>query len=270
MTTFGFIGTGHLGSMLVRKFVETCAVEAKDILASNRTPESAERLAKATGIRPVSNRLLAEHSDIVFLCVRPLDVRNVLSELGPLLTPEKLLVSVVGDVSLSTLSAQCKSRVVRAFPSMASERLQGVTLLAFGDNATTKDRTLINSLFQAIGEALESEEKDFGILADLTSCAPGYYAALMSEFVLAAKRKGIPEELAEHLVKKTLFGTALLLEEESFKGLIASVATRGGITEAGVSVIQRDAPELFDQLFAATETRHELVKRRLGGQSISE
>ena len=53
MTTFGFIGTGHMGSMLVEKFVETCAIEAEDILASNRTAEKAERLAKAAGIRPV-------------------------------------------------------------------------------------------------------------------------------------------------------------------------------------------------------------------------
>ena len=73
---------GPHGNMLVRKFVETGAIKAKDILASNRTPEKTERLAKATGIRPVSNRLVAELSDLIFLCVRPLEVRDVLLELG--------------------------------------------------------------------------------------------------------------------------------------------------------------------------------------------
>jgi pyrroline-5-carboxylate reductase len=269
MTTFGFIGTGHMGNMLVRKFVETSAIKAEDILASNRTPEKAKRLANATGIRSVSNQLVAELSDIVFLCVRPFDVREVLLELGHLLTPEKLLVSVAADVSLSALHSQCRSRVARALPSMASERLQGMTLLTFGDNTTIADRRLVNGLFDAIGDAVEVKEKDFGVLADLTSSAPGYLAALMSEFVLAAERKAIPAKLAERLVKQTLIGTALLLKEESFKGLIASVATKGGITEAGVSVIQRDAPEMFDQLFTATEARHELVKRRLDRQSMS-
>ena len=80
MTTFGFIGTGHLGSMLVKKFVETEAIEAEEILASNRTPEKVERLAEATGIRSVSNRVVAELSDVIFICVRPLEVRDVLSE----------------------------------------------------------------------------------------------------------------------------------------------------------------------------------------------
>jgi len=34
MTTFGFIGTGHLGSMLVKQFVETGAIKAEQILAT--------------------------------------------------------------------------------------------------------------------------------------------------------------------------------------------------------------------------------------------
>ena len=266
MTTFGFIGTGHLGSMLIRKLVETGAIEPEDMLASNRTPEKVERLADAFGIRPASNRVVAELSDVIFICVRPLEVRDVASELAHLLDPRKLLVSVAGDVSLEKLQSFCSARMARAFPSMASEKLQGVTLLAFGDHATAEDRRLIAGLFQVIGQAVEVEEKDFAVLADLTSCAPGYFAALMREFVLAAQRREIPSELAERLVKQTLLGTALLLEEESFSGLIKSVATKGGITEAGVKVIQREAPGMFDLLFQATQDRHEQVMKKVEGQ----
>lgn len=263
MTTFGFIGIGHLGSMLVKKFVETGAMEAEVILASNRTQEKVERLAEATGIRPASNRVVAERSDVIFICVRPLEVRDVLSELAYLLNSQKLLVSVAGDVSLEKLQSLCPARLARAFPSMASLKLQGVTLLAFGDNTTEEDRRLISGLFHAIGQAVEVEEEDFAVLADLTSSAPGYFAALMREFVLAAERRDINSELAERLVKQTLLGTALLLGEESFAGLITSVATRGGITEVGVKVIQREAPGMFDQLFQATEERHEQVRKKI-------
>lgn len=266
MTAFGFIGTGHLGSMLIEKFIETHTVEPEDILASNRTPEKVERLAEATGIRPASNRVVAELSDVIFICVRPLEVRDALSDIAHLLNSNKLVVSVAGDVTLEKLQALCSARMARAFPSMASQKLQGVTLLAFGDRISAEDRHLIAALFHAIGHAVPAEEKDFAVLADLTSCAPGYFAALMREFVLAAERKGIMPELAERLVKQTLLGTAMLLEEESFAGLICSVATVGGITEAGVKVIQREAPGMFDQLFLATESRHEWVKKKIDGQ----
>ena len=88
----------------------------------------------------------------------------------------------------------------------------------------------------------------------------------MREYAPAAERKGILPELAERLVKKTLLGTALLLEEENFAGLIESVATKGGITEAGVKVIQREAPGMFDRLFQATEERHEQVRKNIEEQ----
>ncbi|MFA6373893.1 MAG: pyrroline-5-carboxylate reductase dimerization domain-containing protein [Methanothrix sp.] len=266
MTTFGFIGTGHLGSMLIKKFVETGAIEAEEILASNRRAEKVKRLAEATGIRPVSNRAVAELSDVIFICVRPLEVRDVLSDVAYLLNSQKLVVSVAGDVSLEKLQSFCPARLARAFPSMASEKLQGVTLLVFGDNTTAEDQRLITGLFHALGQTAEVKEKDFAVLADLTSCAPGYFAALMREFVQAAQRREIPPELAERLVKQTLLGTALLLGDESFAGLIKSVATVGGITEAGVLVIEREAPGMFDQLFQATKARHELVRKKIDGQ----
>jgi competence protein ComER len=218
------------------------------------------------GIRPASNRDVAELSDVVFICVRPMEVRDVLSDLAYLLNSQKLVVSVAGDVSLEKLQSLCQARLARAFPSMASEKLQGVTLLAFAENATAEDRQLVAGLFNALGQAVEVEEKDFAVLADLTSCAPGYFAALMREFVLAAERMDINSELAERLVKQTLLGTALLMEDESFEGLIESVATKGGITEAGVKVIQSEAPGMFDRLFQATEDRHEQVKKKIEGQ----
>jgi competence protein ComER len=269
MTTYGFIGMGHLGSMLVRKFVETKAIEAEDIVASNRTPEKAQRLAQTLGIRASTNRVVAELSDVIFICVRPLEVRDVLAELQHLFTPNILLISVAGDVSLKHLQSVCSARIARAFPSMVSERLKGVTLLAFGHNITSLDRHHMTSLFRAIGDTAEVDENRFEVLAELSSCSPGYIAALMREFVMAAERKEIPAELAERLAKQTLLGTALLLEDKSFQGLISSVATKGGITEAGVSVIEAHAPGMFDELFSATQSRHNLVKKHVDAQGYA-
>jgi len=92
MTTFGFIGTGHLGSMLVHKFIETRAIKA-------------EHLAKDLGIRVGNNREVAGQSEVIFLCVRPLEIKAVLKELSEQLKPEKLLVSAAVDFSLKDLEA---------------------------------------------------------------------------------------------------------------------------------------------------------------------
>lgn len=270
MTAFGFIGTGHMGSMLVRKFIETGAISANEITVSNRTREKADQLAANLGVGCKDNRDVVRLSDVVFLCIRPREVRDVLMELHDLLTPEKLLVSVAGDVSLKNLYSQCSARVARAFPSMASESLMGVTLLALGDNVTETDKTTIMSIFGALGHPVEVKEDHFEVLADLTSCGPGYIAALMQEFALAASWRGIPRNVTEELVKETLAGTARLMESENFGDLIACVATKGGITEEGVKVIREDAPQMFNRLFQATKEKHNAVKKLIADQSMKE
>lgn len=53
---------------------------------------------------------------------------------------------------------------------------------------------------------MEVEEKDLAILADLTSCAPGYISSLMSEFALVAPMRDVSLDLAENLIRQPLLG----------------------------------------------------------------
>jgi competence protein ComER len=68
MSRIGVIGTGSMGGMLIRKFVETGAFSAGDIVASNRSPEKVRAVAMATGIEIATNNLdLAAASDVIHL-----------------------------------------------------------------------------------------------------------------------------------------------------------------------------------------------------------
>lgn len=267
MTTFGVIGTGSMGSMLVRKMVETGQAGAHEIIVYNRSAEKALRLAGATGVRIApSARDVAEQSDILLLCVRPLEVRGVLLDLGGALTPEHLLVSVASDVTLGDLSAWSQARSARAIPAVTSECGGGVTLVAFGAAASDADRRLVLSLFGAMSSPVEIPEEHFEVMTALTSCAPAFIAALMQEFAAAAvRRSGIALPVAEHLVRETLTGTACLLAASGtgFEEVIARVATEGGITRVGVDVIRQGVPGVFDEVLAKTDARHDLVKAKI-------
>jgi competence protein ComER len=266
MAQLGFIGTGHMGSMLIRKFIETGVAAPGEIIASNRAREKAELLARDLGIQLGSNREVAAQSDVIFLCVKPFDVMGVLRELRNELTPEKLLISLAVDFNLKKIESISRARATRVVPSIGSESLKGVSLVSFGGNATDSDRALILRLFKAIGHPIEVEEIDLEILADLTSSAPAYISAIMRELVLAATRIGIDADLGESLAKETLVGTSELLAKESFDCLITRVATKGGITEEGVKAIRKHAPAMFDELLVATKTKHELVRKKIDAQ----
>ena len=266
MNHLGFIGTGHMGSMLIRKFIETGAADPADIIASNRTREKAGLLSRDLGIQLGGNIDVAAQSDVIFLCVKPLDVMGVLRELRYELTPDKLLISVAGDFNLAKIASMSRARATRVIPSIGSESLKGVSLVVFGGNTTDSDRALILRLFRAIGHPIEVEEKDLDILIVLTSSGPAYISAVMKELVLAATRKGVDADLAERLVKETLEGTSELQAKESFDDLITRVATKGGSTEEGVKAIQKHAPAMFDELLVATKAKHELVRKKVDAQ----
>jgi competence protein ComER len=261
----GIIGTGSMGGMLVRKFLESGAIKAPgDIIASNRSPQKLHALSMQTGIREAAdNREVARTSDIIFLCVKPLEVHRVLEEISGHVRPGSVVVSIAGDVRFEDFHAWSRLRVVRAIPSITSECLMGVTLLAFDREITLEERDFISALFGSISTPVVVREEDFELLADLTSCAPAFIAALMGEFAAAAcRRAGVPDSLAATLVKKTLQGTTgLLLQENTpFEEVVHRVATRGGITEEGVKVIRKAMPGVYDELFEVTLAKHTMVR----------
>lgn len=253
MVQIGIIGTGSMGRMLVRSFIESGAAGPEEIIASSRTKESLLALATETDIRcGRDNREVIEEAEVIFLCVRPSEVGDVLLDLKGDLSPEKLLVSIAAGVGLDDLQTWTAARVVRVIPTLTSEVLKGASLVAFGERATDADREVVLALLGAIGRAVEVREEDFEALTLITSCGPAFVAALMEEFAAAAARQGgIRPDLAELLVKETLIGTAGLADASSFEEVVSRVATPGGITEKGVAVIRERGPVVFDEMMAA-------------------
>jgi competence protein ComER len=196
MTRYGFIGTGSMGSMLIRHFIRTGVATPQEITACSRTGISAHALATETGIAVVeSNRDVAHNADVLFICVRPLDVCGVLGEIRDVLSKDTLLVSVVGCVTLADITTWTGPaiRCVKIIPSVTAEEHSGISLVAWGSWITPADKELVFTLFSAIGTPVEIDENHIEVYSDLTSCAPALFAAMMQEFAAAAVRKeGVP------------------------------------------------------------------------------
>jgi pyrroline-5-carboxylate reductase len=254
-----------MGSMLIRRFIAAGQIAPAAITASSKTMVSARALAEKTGITAVgANRTVAEGADVLFICVKPLVVRRVIAEVRDVLRPGTLLISIAGCVTLEDLRAWAgeSARCVRVIPSVTAEQDAGVSLVAWGRNVRPEDRTLVLSLLNAIGTAVETDEKDFDPYTDLTSCGPALIASLVQEFAQAAVRTGaVRPEMAEFLAKETMIGTAKILDAEkmTFDEVIVRVATKGGTTEEGVKVIRARLPGVMDEMLRAMDAKRQLT-----------
>ena len=124
------------------------------------------------------------------------------------------------------------------------------------------DAKFVESLFGAISTIKLIKEENFDVGADLTSCAPGMFAAIFREFVEAGVRHStLTREECEQMVVETLYGTAEILCRQGmgFEKMVERVATKGGITEEGVKVLKQQLPDVFNDVFQRTLAKHEQV-----------
>src|SRR3989338_1467921 len=78
----GFIGTGKMASALIASIVKSKLVEPKDIIACDKKEEALIGIKSSYSINiHCDNKEIVKLSDIIFLCVKPQDMDNVLREI---------------------------------------------------------------------------------------------------------------------------------------------------------------------------------------------
>lgn len=274
MKKCGFIGYGSMGSMLVNGFLASGTVTPDQIGISNRTMTKIEslRLQWADITITSDNRNVARESDLLFVCVKPLDFSTVLHEIRSNLTELTHLVSIAACVTISDIESQFSGPITKVIPSLTSEVKEGISLICHNSKVSDDRKKILENLLGTVSKVVQVKETDFEAAADLTSCAPGMIAAIFDNFVHAGIRHSdIPPEVAHQMVVSTLFGTAKLLTERGidFSEMIRRVATKGGITEEGVKVLNHHLPGVFDEVFSKTMSKHDLVKEKIANLGIT-
>ncbi|MEO6097362.1 MAG: pyrroline-5-carboxylate reductase dimerization domain-containing protein [Fibrobacteria bacterium] len=264
----GFIGYGSMARMLIEAFLAAKVCAPSQIAVSTRTREKLAPLAAAHPhlIAAEDNRQTALLASHLFLCVKPLELKGVLEGIHGAIRKDAHIISIAACASLEYLNRLAPGKYTRAIPSLASAGGHGVTLVCHGPGVSAEAASVVESWFATLGPVQRLAEKDFEAGSDLTSCAPGLIAAIFRQFAEAGVRfSDIPQADAERMVIDTLLGTARLLAEGKlgFEELIARVATKGGITEEGVRCLDAGLPPIFDEVFAATLGKHEMLKRVL-------
>ena len=256
----GIIGYGSMGKMLLWKFSEAGNIGRQDLYASNRT---AAKLEEAKGIAQiVSSKELASACDIVFVCVRPADLKAVLEEIKDSINPEALLVSLNGSVSFETIRKVMDIKTAKVIPSLTAEIGRSQTLVCFDERVTEKEP--LKDLLSCIGDVIELPENEMGMGSELVSCMPGFIASIFDVICNSAKKHtSIPDDQIVKMVLQTMGATGDLMLQKgmTFEDVVKRVATPGGITEEGTKVVYEGFPETADLLFEKT-----LEKRRQTAQ----
>lgn len=263
----GIIGYGSLGQMILEKFAKSGIVKHKELFISNRHIEKINHLTTLYNVC-ISNGELAMKTDIIFICVRPSDIKPVLEEIKPNMKDNVLIVSLNGSIAFEHIEKIVDCKIAKAIPSVTAEVNQSQTLVCFNHRTTNSDKKELIRILKCMGNVIELPENEMGMGSELVSCMPGFIASIFDVLCQAAKKHtSIPEQQVVEMVLNTLCATGNLMLENNmtFDEVVSRVATKGGITEEGVKVVNENFPKIADAIFLKT-----LEKRCLTAQKAKE
>lgn len=258
----GFIGTGSMGSLLIDAFIQSGALLPEQIRVSNRSPEKPLQLAKRhPGLTVCNcNTETASQSDLLFLCIKPLEFKAVIGEIKDRLDPRQIAISITSPVQLIHLESSLPCKVAKIIPSITNITGGGASLCMYGSRIKEEDRQLIESLLSYISRPLEILESHTRITSDFSSCGPAFLSLFMEKWIDAAvEMTGIDRRTLNALAGEMLLGTGKLLTEEGFspEELQKRVAVPGGITAQALALLESNLNGLFYQLIQTTHDKYE-------------
>ncbi|WP_410767923.1 late competence protein ComER [Fontibacillus sp. BL9] len=265
-----FIGTGSMGSLLIEAFLRSGALHPHYICASNRSSQKAELLAKRhPGLRVTgSNAEAANGSQIIFLCVKPLDYPAVIDELDGIVDERQTVVSITSPVQIRMLEERIPSKIAKIIPSITHSALSGASLCIYGSRILPEDRLLLEQLMSSISIPLSIRETETRIASDIASCGPAFIAFILQQWAEAASQlTGIGRSEAIRLGSEMLHGTGKLLTEGGFtpEELQRRVAVPGGVTAEGIAVLHSGLSRVFSSLIEATHRKYDEDLDKLDG-----
>lgn len=243
MNAITIIGGGNLGKAIAEGLLSTsfCKPNALTITKRNISDLSA---FKSKGVTILSdNKLAIKNADIILLCVKPFQAKEVLGEISKTLKSNQIIVSCVTGVSIEelekTINKKCK--VARAMPNTAMSIGQSMTCLSHA-SLPEKNLKLIESIFNAIGKTISIDEKLMDAATVLGACGTAFALRYIRANIQAGIEIGFDAKTARLIAAQTVKGAADLLlingthpEEE-----IDKVTTPKGVTITGLNQMEHN------------------------------
>lgn len=263
----GFIGSGKMASAIIKGLIKSGFAKPENLIATQAETEGVEEKSKDLGIRIIlDNKPLVEKSDIIFIATKPNQVEGVLKEISPLITADKLVVSIAAGVTTGFIESNLPTgtRVIRVMPNTPALVNEGMSGICGGKSAKADDLEYIQKMLSTIGKCIIVDESQIDIVTAISGSGPAFFYKVINDIARAGEKLGLDYEKSLLLSIQTAIGSAkmALNRTVSMEELISNVATKGGCTRVGVDCMEEEKSEklFFDVIKSTTEKAHALGK----------
>lgn len=262
--TIGFIGAGNMAEAMIRGLLRGDDFKPAQISASGPREERMSELRERYSIGATTDNKVPAAAQIVVLSVKPQILSRVLDEVGQLIAPEALVISIAAGVPVAAIQSRLAAgtRVVRAMPNTPALVDAAATAIAGGEHARPADLEDAKKIFDAIGLTVILEESQMDAVTGLSGSGPAYVFLILEALSDAGVKVGLSRRTAQLLAAQTVLGSAkLLLETNEHPGMLKDMVTSpGGTAITGLHTLENGGVRttLMNAVEAATRRSREL------------
>jgi pyrroline-5-carboxylate reductase len=213
--TIGFIGGGRIAHILLAGW-QNAGKLPQQIIVSDNNPDVLQKLQERfPSITTTTDNRAPAGQSLVFLALHPPTIGGLLAELGAVLKPGTLFVSLAPKLSMTKLSTGLGGfdKLVRMIPNAPSMLGAGYNPIAFSANLTEAEKAELLDLFQVWGKCPEVAEEKLEAYAILMAMGPTYFWFQYQELLQLGLSFGLDQPEIETGLAAMLSGAVKTLYE---------------------------------------------------------
>jgi len=237
------LGAGKMGGILLKALLDKGLLSPQFTCATVAHEERARALGQKLGIPVGTDNLAAvRNADIIFVCVKPQVVEEVMEQVRPNISEKQLVISVAASVPTSHIERALAGNipVIRAMPNTPCVLGCGMTALCKGKFANAQHVETASALFSVVGRTVVVDEKHMDAVTGLSASGPAYIYIILESLAEAGVKVGLPRDIATLLAAQTTLGAAsVVLQTGDHPALLKdAVTTPAGCTIDGIMELE--------------------------------
>ncbi len=240
----GFIGAGNMGSAMIGGILTSSLATTGQIIASAHSQATLDAIRTRFSIETtLSNKTVAERSDILILAVKPSKLDEVIPQISSSLKHDCTIVSIAAGRSIASIEALFGRdiRLVRAMPNTPALVGEAMTAICANAAVTPADLADVQKLFDSFGKSEIVPENLIDAVVGVSGSSPAYIYVLIEAMADAAVADGMPRAQAYKFAAQAVYGAAkMVLETGRHPGeLKDAVCSPGGTTIEAIAALER-------------------------------
>lgn len=211
----GFIGCGNMASAIVGGIIKSKKISPSDIFVYDVSETAVNNAKENFGVASKASAVeLAESSDLIILAVKPQYCGEVIDEIKPKLTSQKILLSIAAGKTIDFLKSHAGDMpIIRTMPNTPALVSEGMTSISQNNLVTANQLNDVKELLETFGKAEVVPESLIDAVIGVSGSSPAYVFIMIEAMADSAVNAGMARDMAYKFVAQAVLGSAKMVLE---------------------------------------------------------